>query len=1203
MLLFLGGLQALAELLQYSHEFRGSMMTPFTLTIHRYICMTLTNLTFGDGGNKALLCSMRGTIRAIVAQLRINDEDLRQEAASVLRNLSWHADITGKAVLRDVGAMTALTQAAVHARKESTLKSVLSALWNLSAHCSENKADVCAVPGALAFLSSCLTYESPSKSLAVVESGGGILRNISSHIAVREDYRQVLRDCGTLQVLLAQLRSTSLTIVSNACGTLWNLSARCLEDQRTLWQLGAVNMLRSLVNSKHKMISTGSAAALKNLIAVRHLIETGMDVNSVAKTKLPVTTQHGTFQQLNNVNGNMAIEMFDGYSASPNGLVSVAKKQQQLNVYNILGNNNNVTPLRSNAALTGNIMSSESFRPVWPGNNSAAISGHRLENFQNVNNISIEQDEPIDYSRKYVEGNNNCIPVSTAASVVSASQTPVLSRPAPAFTNPSQFVKPAPVTNNAVRKSVNARNKTNILSNSTRRTDSGVDQVTNFGAKFAENDDSDLAFLDQPINYSTRYKEPERADVGMTRISSSAEELRDAMRRAREQDYGQDQLQTFCTEGTPMSFLSAAGSLENLRTVGLAKAPLVINKVPSVANSAKMPENLKKVEVERLSTAGSHSTSNATGSTVMPKTVQPVVPHLQESSVATLRMGSSQVAQQGAPHLQDCMVLPRMNSNLIATSSASSQLSSLPPSLYSYNDSITTGSPNDKPRLYCTEGTPVNMSRVSSLSSLHSSEANEQLIHASGRHDVTLPSIDENKSLDTSMATATKSVNKVADNSHLTTKSVTFGESSVQETPLMFSRCSSLGSLNSCDMHSMHSSVISEYSRRTSEVVSPSELPESPGDTMPSSPKSKYPPPQVIRLPIGSAIHKPQVHMGQPVMSLVPRKIVEPAKMMPPQVATNYMLDVQTDQPVKYMEEGSPYVGLSHATSLSALTIDSDVQMAKETNTKKLLPECDEVFSGESSLLANDSLLFDSTVLERTVVEKSAPNTACKEENNVKENMTSGFEAKCDVKNDNTINVNDSICDDDDMLDFDDGSPVSKDEETLLAECINLAMPSSQAIQKMKQSASDGLIKTRTTDVVVKQIGSIKPNLQVSNNYTQSKPVSRIPVNPTAKRSINLNSSHVGTMKNSSTMPAFASNIEENYGIDSPKKFATEGTPLNFSRTGSFGDLSTPISLAGSENGVRIGDVDGDSDISLSDDDNEKLLEEVIAAAMPKSVP
>src|SRR6218665_2361888 len=228
--------------------------------MRRYACMALTNLTFGDGTNKALLCSYKGATRALVSQLCSPNEDLCQVAASVLRNLSWRADLASKKVLREVGSVVALMEAAMAVEKESTLKSILSALWNLSAHCSENKEDICAVDGALKCLVGTLPYQSPSKTLAVVENGGGILRNISSHIAVCEEYRTVLRQHDCLQILLHHLESSSLTIVSNACGTLWNLSARCAEDQQMLWDLGAVNKLRNLIQSKHKMISMGSAA-------------------------------------------------------------------------------------------------------------------------------------------------------------------------------------------------------------------------------------------------------------------------------------------------------------------------------------------------------------------------------------------------------------------------------------------------------------------------------------------------------------------------------------------------------------------------------------------------------------------------------------------------------------------------------------------------------------------------------------------------------------------------------------------------------------------------------------------------------------------------------------------------------------------------------------------------------------------------------
>ncbi|XP_049643862.1 adenomatous polyposis coli protein 2 isoform X4 [Suncus etruscus] len=265
----LGGLQAVAELLQVDYEMHKMTRDPLNLALRRYAGMTLTNLTFGDVANKATLCARRGCMEAIVAQLASESEELHQVVSSILRNLSWRADINSKKVLREVGSMTALMQCVLRANKESTLKSVLSALWNLSAHSTENKAAICQVEGALGFLVSTLSYKCQSNSLAIIESGGGILRNVSSLVATREDYRQVLRDHNCLQTLLQHLTSHSLTIVSNACGTLWNLSARSARDQELLWDLGAVGMLRNLVHSKHKMIAMGSAAALRNLLAHR----------------------------------------------------------------------------------------------------------------------------------------------------------------------------------------------------------------------------------------------------------------------------------------------------------------------------------------------------------------------------------------------------------------------------------------------------------------------------------------------------------------------------------------------------------------------------------------------------------------------------------------------------------------------------------------------------------------------------------------------------------------------------------------------------------------------------------------------------------------------------------------------------------------------------------------------------------------------
>ncbi|KAF7648553.1 hypothetical protein LDENG_00154970 [Lucifuga dentata] len=267
----LGGLQVVADLIHLEQEMYGMQNDPINMALRRYAGMAVTNLTFGDVVNKATLCSKKSCLQALMSQLASDSEDLHQVVSSILRNLSWRADISSKRVLRDIGCVSALMTCALQATKESTLKSLLSALWNLSAHSIDNKVAICSVDGALGFLVSTLTYRCQTNSLAIIESGGGILRNVSSLVATREDYRQILRDHSCLQTLLQHLRSHSLTIVSNACGTLWNLSARSPKDQELLWDLGAVSMLRNLIHSKHKMIAMGSAAALRNLLTNRPL--------------------------------------------------------------------------------------------------------------------------------------------------------------------------------------------------------------------------------------------------------------------------------------------------------------------------------------------------------------------------------------------------------------------------------------------------------------------------------------------------------------------------------------------------------------------------------------------------------------------------------------------------------------------------------------------------------------------------------------------------------------------------------------------------------------------------------------------------------------------------------------------------------------------------------------------------------------------
>lgn len=303
----LGALQTISTLIQLDHVVHGSVSTDSNcVTMRRYAGMTLTNLTFGDGNNKALLCSNKGFMRALVEQINSNSDELVQVTASVIRNLSWRADANMKECLNDIGTMRTLTQAAMKCTLENTLKAILSALWNLSNHCAKNKAEFCEIEGAIEFLIDMLSYEAASKTTSVIENAGGILRNISTHIAQSEECRVILRKKQCLSILLQQLKSPSLTVVSNACGTLGNLSAHCVEDQIFLKENGAIAMLRSLIYSKHKMISTGSTIALRHLLASKSNVAQMDNLDSVAKMmdlkELPtlnVRKQRALEQELN----------------------------------------------------------------------------------------------------------------------------------------------------------------------------------------------------------------------------------------------------------------------------------------------------------------------------------------------------------------------------------------------------------------------------------------------------------------------------------------------------------------------------------------------------------------------------------------------------------------------------------------------------------------------------------------------------------------------------------------------------------------------------------------------------------------------------------------------------------------------------------------------------------------------------------------
>ncbi|CAG0918192.1 unnamed protein product [Notodromas monacha] len=866
----LGGLQAIAELMEVDHLAHGiiglsssggavtqsysstsSDGQQVCVTLRRYAGMALTNLTFGDSGNKATLCSYRGFMLALVAQLQSCSEDLRQVTASVLRNLSWRADVNSKQVLREVGSVSKLMTAAIEANRESTLKSILSALWNLSAHCSANKAEICATPGALEFLVDTLSYEAASKTLAVVENAGGILRNVSSHVAVRDDYRRVLRDRHCLEVLLGHLRSPSLTVVSNACGTLWNLSARSGEDQATLWALGAPQMLKSLVHSKHRMIAMGSSAALKNLMSAR---PAGMESSLEGSLGSPVSES--------------------GFTPPPPPRLQARKQKvtpESLVSQNLAETCENLDQNLHSPMSPGHPMSSWSqldcgkppgYHVAWRPTPSHAPPPQQQQPQQQPPQIQLQHSQT---SRCFVERSDsrdsvhsirsdsfcdrwnrhpvvetsvrNNMPQALDLSCRSRSQDP-LSQYAVKDTNPLKSVNnnnsggsikqpqsnPANSVNNnmtemefaarvnEISQSLAHHQIDDCFSSPKHKTDASSPPPDCKGDGSGVYAETDLDNPELPVDYSLIYAEED--DETKFKQAKSGSPPKSAKQQYYESSFHDDAVRTYCTEGTPYSqtpyLVSNAGSLTDLTAV-CEDANAGIRG----AGKRGLSVSGKVEQAQQQKGNGDHANADK------PKTYCVEDTPLEMSHAGSLSSITGTASDCGAPGggVPNNGVVLREKSGLSRGSGTTRNANSVP-----VHQQQEQSEPTSSRSSLGVDPRRQSEHMMSETSDLGTSDSAATL--TAGAEDA----IDE--------GAVTPSLHKAG-------KTVTFCAKE-EETPLMFSRASSLDSLSSTDQHSIRSSVVSDFSRRTSGVVSPSELPDSPGGTMPPSPNRLKPNPRAF---------------------------------------------------------------------------------------------------------------------------------------------------------------------------------------------------------------------------------------------------------------------------------------------------------------------------------------------------------------------
>lgn len=532
-------------------------------------------------------------------------------------------------------------------------------------------------------------------------------------------------------------------------------------------------MLRSLINSKHKMISMGSSAALKNLLQAKpEGASLGDNKHGMGLPTLQARRQRALEQELDQ---NLA-ETCDNIESSPRASPTTENGGFFGDDLNGRPMFHSLDPRYGNPALmTESVQSNHSTQ----SDNTHDRMQHLLRQQQQQANGSCNGHRPVDLALKNVNGH-----------AAENGSKGALHPSDPLYNLYNKYVNP---NRGSARKEAK-HGKTSSDGKSSDedvqgRSATGLDRppvkVDNYVTDPSTSSEND----DQPTDFSLRYPEEDEASKTRGKKERQPEDKE-------EEEYlgADDSVQTYFTEGTPLNF-STATSLTDLR------------EHPGAARDTRLG------------------------------TQQEVDGEEEE--------GEKTAEDEGAENGQ----LSRFSS---MSSISSGEISP------GHEEELEEDS--DLQELVLAEG-----ERVAAAAAKAAQQASPE--HA---------------------ATAASTANTEPEQQD--------PEWSTGATPLMFSRTTSLGSLSSFPQQMQHldetGSLVSEFSRLASGAVSPSDLPDSPSQTMPPSPRHR-----------GSR---------QPPQSSLLTGPVNPS------------LGVFNDSPQQFREEGTP-CHLSRGTSLSSLTLDDSV--------------------------------------------------------------------------------------------------------------------------------------------------------------------------------------------------------------------------------------------------------------------------------------
>ncbi|KYQ54191.1 Adenomatous polyposis coli protein [Trachymyrmex zeteki] len=527
--------------------------------------------------------------------------------------------------------------------------------------------------------------------------------------------------------------------------------------------------------------------------------------------------------------------------------------------------------------------------------------------------------------------------------------------------------------------------------------------------------------LDQPTDYSLRYAEDD---------TDEEEKQNTEYFPGSEQE---DTIKTYCTEGTPYETpfnFSTATSMSDLRVEDI-KEHVLVKKI-----SKKMIQVTSKIPVSFIKQTETLSCNEQDG--LITKELE------EENSKDTVVLNPGQVT---------------------------------PEKIVSY---------------YEEEDTSHGFSRANSLSSLSSAITPQNNITGVISKDLNDPPSVNKEELENDdhnvvgLSSNQIELSSVSNNSFENKnprvldkegKMVTFGGQDyyAEETPLMFSRCSSLGSLSGFEQYSIHddrSSVISDFSRRTSGVVSPSELPDSPTQTVLPSPRN----------------HKTHnTEFISKIQEEAVRPSVQHLLFSKPHITRNSVFE---DDIATFKEESTP-IEFSSATSLSSLTIDDEIKIPNDTN--KMYCKVEGVFDTN---------------------EKDTVHTLEKDMFNMKINSS-----ESDVKEEQV-------------------SDGDEDDEDMLAACINMGMQTNRYrqslnAQKSVQPESPSILMPYQRNSIPSRLEShvtpIKTSIGTSKNRTTMEIVTSDTVHVYCTEDTPADISPVGSQSNLSALsiPSVQEDIEK----------------------------------------------------------------------------